>query len=50
MRIPLALAITFLNPLIECGVRILHETRLLRVRTREVRDFVQERDVLLRQG
>ena len=46
MRVPLAL----LKLLNGGNIRLLHETRLLRVRTREVRDFVQERDVLLRQG
>ena len=50
MRIPLALAITLLNPLIECGVRILHKTRLLRVRACEGCNLMEERDVLLRQG
>ena len=34
----------------EARIRRLHETRLLRVRAREVRDFVQERDIRLCEG
>ena len=50
MRVPLALQLALFDPLVECGVRILRETRLLRVRACEGRNLMQERDVLLRQG
>jgi hypothetical protein len=46
MRVPLAL----LKPFNRSDIRLLYETRLLRVRAREGRDFVQERDVRLCEG
>ena len=46
MRVPLAL----LKLLNGGDIRLLRETRLLRVRACEGRNLMQERDVLLRQG
>lgn len=46
MRVALAL----LKLLNGGDIRLLHETRLLRVRACEGRNLMQERDVLLRQG